>query len=34
MHLIPITDLLNYEILRRASKRNSCFKGKYATAGR
>ena len=33
MHLIPITDLLNYEVLRRASKRDSCFKGKYATAG-
>ena len=34
MHLIPITDLLNYEIFREASKRNSCFERKYATANR
>ena len=34
MHLIPITDLLNYEIFRGASKRNSCFERKYATANR
>ena len=34
MHLIAITDLLNYEIFRRADKRNSCFKRKYATTGR
>ena len=27
MHLIPITNLLNYEIFRRASKKNSCFEG-------
>ena len=26
----PITDLLNYAIFRRASKKNSCFERKYA----
>ena len=34
MHLIPITNLLNYEIFRRASKKNSCFERKYASANR
>ena len=34
MHLIPITDLLNYEIFRGANKRNSCFERKHDTTGR
>ena len=34
MHLIPITDLLNYAIFRRASKKNSYFERKYASTNR